>query len=300
MKRAANFPVQGVMATTPLITRLILFATFLLLSFPSSSIGGEQPAAYTSQQEKTPSIGSTFNGEKLHYRMSFWWFKNAADGHIAVTRDRDGFLITLSAETAGFIGWVTKHRKDYYRAYVEEVEGGRRFRLKRFEKEVTIGKRVRKGVTSMDYEKRLMTRRSWGGGKGEKSGEEPIPEDTYFDDPLTAFYNFRYGVYGPIEEGREYYITTFPKNGVSTMYLRLATGEEKLKRTKKGNQTGYLADITIEREMFGSQTGNIEAIYSKELIPLEGVVKDVVLFGDVRGKLVERKTGADTQQVGYR
>jgi len=271
----------------PLITSCILFATLFLLSIPSVSSGSEQLADDTSLQEKPSSIGATFTGEKLHYRMSFWWFKYAADSHIALKRDGEDFLITLSAETAGFIGWVTKHRKDRYRVYVEEVEGGRRFRLKRLEKEVTIGKRVRKSVTSMDYEKRIMTRRSWGRGKGEKRSEEPIPADTYYDDPLTAFYNFRFGAYGPIEEGREYNISTFPKNGVSTIYLRLATGEEKVRRRVKIDQTDYLADITIEREMFGSQSGNIEAVFSKDLVPLGGVVKDIILFGDVRGVLVE-------------
>ncbi|MFQ5329075.1 MAG: hypothetical protein ACE5D4_03695 [Thermodesulfobacteriota bacterium] len=276
------------MAIVPLITRLFLFTTLLLLSIPSVSGGSEQPVDDTSQQEQPLSIGAAFNGESLHYRLSFWWFKYAADSHIALSRDGDNFLITMSAETAGFIGWVTKHRKDRYRVYVEEVEGGRRFKLKRLEKEVTIGEKVRKSVITMDYEKRIMTTRRWGRGKSEQRSEEPIPEDTYYDDPLTAFYNFRFGAYGPIEEGREYHITTFPKNGVSTMYLRLATGEEKVRRRTKIDATEYLADITIEREMFGSQSGNIEVLFSKELVPLEGVVKDIILFGDVRGALVER------------
>ncbi len=117
---------------------------------------------------------------------------------------------------------------------------------------------------------------------------------------MTAFYNFRYGAYGPVQEGREYHITTFPRKGVSTMYLRLATGDERMKRIKRRHSSDYLADIRIEEEMFGSQTGNIEAAFSNALILQEVVVKDVILFGDVSGKLVERKKRADTQQAAYR
>jgi len=277
-------------------TLLIIVALITILSLPSSSRGGgEGPpdkadptgATETIDGARSYSIGAAFAGERLRYTLGFLWFRHAADSTVTLARDGEDYLITLTGETRGFVRWVTKQRKDYYRAYVEEIDGGRRFRLKRFEKEVTIGKRVRRGVTVMDYEKGVLTKRSWGGGKDEKKSEEPIPADTLYDDPLTAFYNFRFGAYGPIEEGREYYIKTFPKNGVDTMYVRIATDGERQKRRRRRGPVSHLADIKIDRELFGSQTGNVEVIFTKELVPLEGVVKDVLLFGDVRGKLTE-------------
>ena len=283
-------------------TLLIIVALITILSLPSTGRGGGAGALETGDTGSTavptdggdtidgvrsPSIGATFTGERLRYKLGFLWFTHAADSYVTLARDGDDYLITLAGETRGFIKWVTKRRKDYYRSYVEEIDGGRRFRLKRFEKEVTIGKRVRKGVTIMDYDKGVMTKRSWGGGKAEKKSEEPIPADTLYDDPLTAFYNFRFGAYGPIEEGREYHIKTFPKKGVSTMYVRLATAEEKKKRRKGRAPASHLADIRIDRELFGSQTGNVEVLFTKELLPLAGTVKDVLLFGDIRGKLTE-------------
>lgn len=283
------------------LLRLSCISLMIIICTASPSFEREPtpPLRHSVPRSERPSIGATFADEELNYRMSFWWFNHAADGRIAIKREEGGFLITLSAETTGFIGWVTRYRKDYYRTYVEEIEGGRRFRLKRFEKEVTIGKRVRKGITTMDYERRLMTWRSWGGGKEEKEGEDPIPEGAYYDDPLTAFYNFRYGVYGPIEEGGEYHITTFPKKGVSTIYLRLANHDEKMERIKRRRATDYLADIRINEELFGSQTGGIEALFTRELVPLEGVVKDVVFFGDVRGVLLEEGYLTDFKQSAY-
>ncbi len=282
------------------MTKKILFftAAFLLTILYSSpnSIASEA-ASQDSQEalpyENKPSIGETFESEELVYRIAFWWFSHAADGRIKVERDGDDYLITLYAETTGFIGWATRYRKDIYKAYVEEINDGRRFRVKTFERESKISDRVRRSIITMDYEKRIMKERSWGGGKEEKHKEEPIPEGILYDDYLSAFYNFRFGAYGPIEKGREYTIRTFPKKGVSTMYLRLVTDEEKTERMGESDTVDYLADIKIGKEIFGSQTGEIEAFFTKELIPVSGVIKDMIFFGDVRGTLVEIGTKMD-------
>ncbi len=253
-------------------------------------------SAYASSPEdgaiRRASIGETFDGEALKYNITFWWFKNAAVGDISLKRDGNDYLITMEAETLGVIGWVTKYRKDIYRSYVEEIDGGKRFRLKVFEKEVNIGGRIRRGVTVMDYDNMVMKWKSWGGGKEDKEEEEPIPSGVLYDDPLTAFYNFRYGAYGPIEMGREYRIPTFPKDGVSDMYVKIVTEEEMQKRADNPSLS-YLADIRIDKELFGSQTGDIEALFSKDFLPVGGVVKDMIFFGDVVGRLVETTARMD-------
>jgi hypothetical protein len=281
------------------ILSIIVAVLFTILCFSSYSIASEaasQDSPEVLPYRDKPSIGKTFEGEELTYRIAFWWFSHAADGGIKIERDGDDYLITLYAETTGFIGWVTRYRKDIYKAYVEEINNGRRFRTKTFERESNISGRVRKSIITMDYENGIMKEKSWGGGKEEKYKEEPIPEGVLYDDPLTAFYNFRHGAYGPIEKGREYTITTFPKEGVSNMYVRLLTDEEKTERLKEPDTVDYLADIRIDKELFGSQTGEIEAFFTKELIPVSGVMKDMLFFGDVRGTLVEIGTKMDLKK----
>jgi hypothetical protein len=236
-------------------------------------------------------IGDRFAGEELDYRIGFWILDDVAVGKLRLVRDRSGgYVATLTAHTTGVLGWFLRYRKDTYRAWLQEVNGGGRFRTMTFEKNVDIGGKVRRGITVLDYENRLMTWKKWKRGKLRDSGELKMEPGIFYDGPLTAFYNFRFGVYGPIEEGREYWIKTFPKssNKEVDIYLRLATKSEFKRRfSEKAPFDAYLADVKIDKELFGSKSGDIEILFSDEMVPIEGVAKDIILFGDVRGKFVE-------------
>ncbi len=237
------------------------------------------------------SIGEAFEGEEFTYRIGFWVFDDVAVGSISLRKDPGGdYIAVLTAQTTGIVGWLLRNRKDTYTARLRMIDGGRRFVTRIFEKSVDIGGRVRRGITILDYERGMLTWRSWGGGKEPKAGEDRIPPGVFYDGPLTAFYNFRYGVYGPVEEGRRYTIKTFPKKGVSDIYVRIATKEEMKRRLTGGRTPGdFLADVKIDRELFGSQSGEIEIIFTKDMVPVEAVAKDIIFFGDVRGVLVGEK-----------
>ncbi len=242
-------------------------------------------------------IGKYFDGEELAYNIGFWWFKKAAVGKIGIYKQEDGlYRITLSAETMGFIGFITSYRKDIYTVYAEEADGGKRFRTKRFEQVVVIGNRKREGYTEVDYNKRTYHSKSWGGGKEEKEATESLPPGVLYDDPVTAFYNFRFGVYGPPKEGKEFHLPTFPRKGVSTISVRIATNKEKAERINPDpSSVNYLADIILDNDIFASQTGRVEVHFTEDLIPVYAVAKDLILFGDVRGTLV-----AMTSRMGFR
>jgi hypothetical protein len=279
------------------MNRRVFFIGFLLVFLAALiNIPLCWPITSDSQKLITPdidtsgkTIGEYFNGEEFIYDIGFWWFKKAAIGKIAIhKKEGDIYEITLTAETIGFIGFITSYRKDIYHAYAEEVNGGRRFRTKRFEKVVKIGDGTRYGYTDADYDKMTYHWKSWGGGKEEKEATEQIPPGVLYDDPLTGFYNFRFGVHGRIEEGNEFSVPTFPAKGVSNIYVRIETNKGKAARINPDPaEVDYLADIIIDKELFGSQTGKVEVHFNKELIPVHVIAKDLILFGDVRGTLVE-------------
>ncbi len=270
-----------------LLIKFILF--FLLVCFIDILPFNSATSTGADIVKKQPTIGEYFDGEEFTYNIGFWWFKKAAVGKIGIHKKADGiYEIMLTAETMGFIGFITKYRKDIYHAYAEETDGGRRFRTKRFEKIVKIGDRTRQGYTEVDYDTRTYHWKSWGGGKEEKETTEPIPPGILYDDPFTGFYNFRFGVYGKVAEGKEFHVPTFPVKDVSSIYVKIATNKEKTARINPDPaEIDYLADIVIDKELFGSQAGKIEVRFNKELIPVQAIAKDLILFGDVRGTLVE-------------
>ena len=240
--------------------------------------------------KKREGISQTFGGEELEYDISFLWFKNAAKAKISFRKKKEGgYLASIEAETLGFVGWVSKYRKDAYFSHIEEAEGERLLVSNLFEYQVTIGNKTRKSHVTFDYEKQHMVWESRGGGKPDSLKKEDILPGVRYDDPLVAFYNFRYAAYGPLEEGKEFHIRTFPKKGVSTIYVKINTKKEKEKRLASVPEgVTYLVDTRIEKELFGSQSGDIEILFSENFTPLVGTVKDIILFGDIRGVLTNR------------
>ena len=238
------------------------------------------------------SIAECFKGEELVYEIGFWVFKRAAIGRMSFKGpgEKGRYVGVLETETMGILGFVSRYRVDIYRSVMEEVEGGSCLRSLSFDEEVKIGDRFRKNMHQFDYQ-----RRKWIKWKQAKDGslqktEEEIPPGKVYDDFLTAFYNFRFGVYGTIERGKRYVIPTFPRKGSSSYEVIVASrGEEERQRRseKRKDQKDFFIRLSMDPEITHSKKGDIEGWLSKDLFPVEGTLKDALLFGDVKGTLIK-------------
>jgi len=236
-------------------------------------------------------LASEFRGEELRYQAGFLWFKQAAIGRLSFEKGEGnrGYKAILEGKTSGVIGWLTRYRRDIYTSSMEVIDGGKRFRPLRFEEDVVIGNKVRKKITLFDYGagKLIKKRRNRKGVFVQT--EERVPPGVVYDDFLTAFYNFRGGVYGEVERGKRYRVMTLPKKGVSTIDVEIATREEEMRRRHgEGDRERreYYVTIFLDKEITRSRTGKVEGWISKDLVPIEGTIEDVVLFGDVHGVLI--------------
>jgi hypothetical protein len=177
---------------------------------------------------------------------------------------------------------------------MEEIDGGRRLRSISFEEDSKVGNKLRKRTHYFDYQKRkwIQVRLRKDGTKARK--EEEIPSGMIYDDFITASFNFRYGVYGEIERGRKYTVATLPKKGPSNYEVIVASkGEEEKRKKSEKLKDGkeYFVKLLLDPEVTHSKEGLIEGWLSKGLYPIEGTIKDVVLFGDVTGRLIKNSRG---------
>ena len=174
---------------------------------------------------------------------------------------------------------------------MEEIDGGRRLRALSFDEDVKVGSKLRRKTHLFDYQKRkwIQVRRKKDGTM--ERAEVDIPPGMVYDDFLTASYNFRYGVYGEIERGRKYTVATFPRKG-STSYEVMVAEKEEEERRKKSEKVkdgkDFYAKLFLDPEITHSKKGLIEGWLSKEIYPIEGAIKDVVIFGDVKGTLIKK------------
>jgi len=264
----------------------------LLPTLPFNVQKAEAQGVSPASPEKRRSIAEFFKGEELEYQIGVGPFKRVALGTLdfKVLRKTGRYLATLQTETLGVLGWIARYRVDTYRTTMEEIDGGKRLRALSYEEDVTIGNKLRRKISLFDYQRRkwIKVRRRKDGAMGKT--EEDIPPGMIYDDFLTAFYNFRYGVYGEIERGRKYSVSTFPRKGPSTYEVIVAGKEEEEKRrgsdkTKEGKE--FFIKLYLDPEITHSKEGLIEGWLSKEFYPLEGAIKDVFLYGDVKGRLVK-------------
>jgi hypothetical protein len=249
--------------------------------------------SYPASRGERKSIAEFFKGEELSYEIGFWLFKRAALGKLSFTEtEKKGrYMAVLQTETMGVLGFIARYRVDIYRSVMEEVDGGRRLRAISFEEDVKVGERVRRRSYLFDYQ-----RMRWVQMRRKKDGtlaktEEEIPPGKTYDDFVTASYNFRYGVYGEIERGKKYSVPTFPKKGPSSYEVRVATKEEEERRKKSEkvkDEKDYFVKLFLDPEITHSKEGLIEGWLSKDLYPIEGTIRDVVLFGDVIGRLINK------------
>ena len=238
-------------------------------------------------------IADHFLGEELWYRMSVLWIRQVAIGRVFFARGEGDkiYKATIEAKTTGIIGWLTRYRRDTYTSSMELIDGGRRLRPLRFEEDIVTGKKIRKKITVFDYRRGRFLKRRMNMRDVFVQTEGEIPAGVIYDDFLTAFYNFRRGVYGDIHRGRRYRVRTLPKAGISTIDVEIATQEEEMRmRHGKGDKGGgkyeYYVTVSLDTEITRSRTGRVKGWVSRDLVPIEGTIEDVVFLGDVHGFLI--------------
>jgi len=268
-------------------TRPILIAFFTVFFFLEAVHPVFAAGEISGQVNRdSPAIGAVFSGEEFTYSVGFWLFEGVAIGKINIRKEGSTYVSTLRAYTTGIASWL-RHREDTYISRIEEVEGGRRFRTLSFDENTIVGSREKRVLTEFDYDRGTMRVKKWKNRQLRSEVELTIAPGVFYDDPLVAFYNFRYGVYGQVEEGRRYSIKTFPKGADKEVDIKLRIVNKEEFKNRNGENDGYIADVKLDKELFGSASGEVEVVFDRNLVPLNAVAKDIMFFGDVRGKLVE-------------
>ena len=257
-------------------------------------VSGDGVFSAALRDELKTSIGAFFDGEELTYEIGFWIIPRVALGTLGfkeVKGKKGLFRATLQAESVEFPGWAARYRVDTYRSTMEEIEAGRRLRSLTFEEVVKVGTKSRKRVHLFDHQRQKWIVRRQRNDGTMTTKEETIPPGRVYDDFLTASYNFRYGVYGLVENGKTFKIPTFPRKGAASYEVRVVTKEEeKRRRNEEKSEKGkdFFLRLRLDPEVTHSKEGWVEGWLSRDLTPIEGKIKNVILFGDLRASLIQR------------
>lgn len=234
-------------------------------------------------------IGERFRGEVLKYDIGFWIFSRVGKGEAVFQSLGNGrYSAYHEGKTLGFVEWISRYRRDIYRSTMSTINDGKRLIPVRFEEEVIIGKKVRKRITAFDYNARKVSVETQ---KEEKITREEIefPLGVIYDDPMTAFYNFRFGVYGKVEPGKEFSIYTVPREGRQKIIRLVVASKEETEKKRfeevEKERKDLFVTVHLDKELVGSLQGLVETWFSADIVPVSGVARDVFFWGDITGKL---------------
>jgi hypothetical protein len=233
-----------------------------------------------------------FTGETLYYEISFLWFKNAASAKVRFFEKNGEYFSVLEASTKGFVGFFTSYRKHFYKTEFEVIENGRKLRPKSFLRQVEIGNEIESTQHDFNYVQRLHTWEKHINGEKIKTGQDEIPPESAFNDILTSFYNARNSVYGKLEKGLNFKIKTIPEKGHDEIAVHIWSEQDQEKfriEEEREKREELLINIVVPKEIFKSKTGELMVWTSKHYVPVETIVKDYILLGDLHARFTHRE-----------
>lgn len=212
--------------------------------------------------------------EDLKYRVDIWVLGDAARGRLTLKSLGSGrYQAELSGEPQGLLKLLSGERRDSYQTEMIYDHGRLRPVVYR-EESRRRGKHYLKEYRFDYSEKRLeLWQLKERQGSLMLKWHTDLKEAIY--DPLSAFYNSRLGLMGPIKDGETYHITGIPYPSPETIEVSLG------RQTQEGRQVM----VTLVNAAFEDKKGRVFILFNGEGAPVQAWTRMLGL-GKIVGQLL--------------
>lgn len=231
-------------------------------------------------------------GEDHLYAIDFLFFKELAAGEMRLSKtDRPNvYKAELVGRTLGVASWLAGDRRQAYTALMEQSPDGS-LRSMQYVANVTRKRWGKQRDSSrsleFDYVQGTVSDVKSKDGVSQPKAVHQIPQGQQPVDMLTAFYNLRTGVYGPLEHGARFSIPTYAKGAFPTIEVSVLTEDEQAKQDYFPAH-GLLIRAIVDQEVFGSDSGTLYFWIDNRGLLERGIVEDIIGLGDIKGYLTEK------------
>ena len=242
-------------------------------------------------QERSSSFPEELLDNDFRYNVKFLWFNNMAEARLFFKKGKNPheYKAVLEGRTKGFIGWLTSHRMHRYASTMELIDtpNGPHLRSSRFLREVIKGEEKEETAYILDYKERQVTVRHSKKGMDDEVNRYDMPGDNIYEDLLSAYFNFKSGVFGNIKKGAVFEINTISKKQVLKVKVTVVDDNTRVMNelTEINDKASFIIKLELDRELFGQKNGIVWAWTDMNIIPLTGRIVDVIGFGDVWGTI---------------
>ena len=293
-KKASESPVMTPISRRECL-RMFMGGCGLFLSMPFF----QAEAAVKTERKSTV---DQFLGEELIFHIGYWLIPHCGTARACFEKtDLDGiYRARLEGRAVDFIDALLGRIRYTYESYSRYSEAEDRLRPVVFQlTKRRMDKEKRKRIT-FDYSAgQIIFSRTRSNGQTSLR-REAMQRGRIYEDYLTLSYNFRHGYYGPLMRGKSYQLPIYIRKQMKSLKLQIVSHEEEKKYRQEESvkiDKGFFLQFQVDGEDVSSASGEIEGWISSEAIPIKGTLKDVILFGDLRGELVERRTNDPNRVV---
>ncbi len=262
---------------------LSLLVASVLLHLAPGQVAAQETGAVRSIQQLV--------GENNFYSIDFLFFSRLAEGTLRFsgTDQPNVYRAELVGRTRGVASWLSGDRTQTYTSLMElmtdgslrSIEHVSKIRKRKWGKLRNRSKRYR-----YDYAQGKIFEEKSKEGVVRSKKEHDMPEGQQPVDMLTAFYNLRTGVYGPLVRGTKLLIPTYSKGKFPKIEVNILNAQQQAKH-RYFSPHGLLVQAKIDPEIFDTGNGNLYFWLNNAGVPERGIVEDVIGLGDVKGYLQE-------------
>ncbi len=231
-------------------------------------------------------VGAVF-AESMHatYKIEYGIFGKMGVSDAYLTKKDGRYKIKMVAKATGLAKVLSGGRVEIYGSEGRVVDG--RLVPDTFTKDIKRSNKQRIKVYTFDHEAKRVTfhEKNFRDGKLKDEKNETLPY--YADNDILSLY---FNVASIIGECGEPFAKDLKAVGAEKKTGRVrvetVTGDEakKLKQSL-GDEPCYLK-VTIFQKLFGSKGGELYLSLNENFVVQRALLKDVIMFGDIRGKLV--------------
>jgi len=224
---------------------------------------------------------------KADYKVEFGIFGEIGIANAVLTKDEKSYVIDVELKATGLAKTLSGGRTEHHISKGHIEDGLMVSDLYQVIK--SHGSKTTNKIYRIDHENKKVTKtyKRWKDGKVDSDREETL--DFYSkDDLLTLYFNLNHKIEDKTKHASYTFSAVGAENQEGKAEIVIPKKEEysEYKESVGANDNSWYARAIIHQDIFSSDKGELMLRIGNDGITEKAVLKDLILFGDIRAKRI--------------
>ena len=234
-------------------------------------------------------LGVTLNAKtiKADYKVEFGIFGEIGIANAVLTQDKNSYQIDVQLKATGLAKTLSGGRTEHHISK-GHIENGLMV-SDMYQVIKSHGSKTSNKIYTIDHKNKTVTKKykSWKNGKVDSKSSETLKFYSK-DDLLTLYFNLNKKI-DKTKEDKHYTFLAVgaeKQDGKAEIYIPKKSDYSEYKEMLGKNDNSWYARAIIHQKIFSSDKGELLLRIGDDGITQKAVLKDLILFGDIRAKRI--------------